>query len=303
MIFYEPNDPCPCDSGKTAQRCCLSLGIWYKEPVQFKAGGGIPGYKNPRCYAQELGNCERKISAEHFISNSILSFIAKPLLTVQKTRWLKEGEKRQVGTDSLKSKILCTRHNSMLAGLDAQAGRFFRAIEKLSSWVMEPSRTKAKDIYLFSGYDIERWLLKSLFGSLASRNVVVGGQVLEPNCLDPVWLRVLFGEREVLTGCGLWTIWTEPETHTVPLGIELESIRSTTLTPPLLHGIRATLIHLTLAVYLYPITNDDPKAQLSRRPLKLTFMSGAEKKYIWLTWRVGTVVTDEVGYQFPQPVA
>jgi hypothetical protein len=61
---------------------------------------------------------------------------------------------------------LCTAHNTALSPLDAEAGRFYRALEDCLH-----GRVSPRHRFLFSGHDIERWLLKTLLGLAASKNL------------------------------------------------------------------------------------------------------------------------------------
>jgi hypothetical protein len=79
--------------------------------------------------------------------------------------WLK-GESRVMTFASMTSNCLCAAHNNALSPLDAVAGQFFQAIKNCGTVSTVPSRR-----YIFSGHDLERWLLKTLAGLSASRSL------------------------------------------------------------------------------------------------------------------------------------
>jgi len=77
-----------------------------------------------------------------------------------------KGEERSIGLSSLTSNCLCQVHNSALSQLDTAAARCFQAIK-----FGDLERTGEGKHYLFSGHDIERWMLKTLANMVASRNI------------------------------------------------------------------------------------------------------------------------------------
>lgn len=83
--------------------------------------------------------------------------------------WLK-GEERALGYSSLTSNCLCRGHNSALSPVDAAAAQFFQAIKSC-----DLERTGPGKRYLFSGHDIERWMLKTLANMVASKNLMRDG--------------------------------------------------------------------------------------------------------------------------------
>jgi hypothetical protein len=165
--------PCACDSGLVAEACCWTPKGWFKAhaSIDLLATGHTGSHK--KCYLRELGTCSDSISGEHPISATVLRAIGEDRLRITGTPWLPQGESRDIGIQSLVSNCLCGAHNSALSRLDAIAGRFYRDIQTTLLDDNAPVRTR-----LFSGHDIERWLLKTSAGLAASKYLGADGEVL-----------------------------------------------------------------------------------------------------------------------------
>lgn len=157
MVFPE-DAPCGCESGKAFGDCHLQDGqvkIAYKNINPT----GSPTFKSvKKCYFAFTNNCDGGISKEHIISRAVLKEITDKLITIEK-----DGMSRIVSIDSssLTTKRMCRRHNSAVNGLDREAGRFIRAIRRVDSVLGNEIKSK-QIICFFHGFDIERWLLKTL---------------------------------------------------------------------------------------------------------------------------------------------
>ena len=150
--------PCPCGSGRPIINCCVTTRVNTSPPLPKTE------FSNPRCYARALHDCTRKMSREHFISESVLKIIEVPNkgMTISGPNWLTEGEERNISLASLTSKVLCERHNAALSPLDGVGKRFFEYIMR---------GIEQSDILMINGYEVERWMLKLLCGYLASGNI------------------------------------------------------------------------------------------------------------------------------------
>lgn len=84
----------------------------------------------------------------------------------QGSPWL-AGEVREVGIGSAASHILCTRHNSALSALDTMAEAVFRRISS-GQVSLANDEHLTSDFTLCSGPLFERWLLKVVWGGVAS---------------------------------------------------------------------------------------------------------------------------------------
>lgn len=164
---------CPCGSNKKGGECCWTETRWFKAPakIDLEATGKHGSHK--RCYLRDLNTCSDKLSSEHMISASVLRVIGEDKIAISGVPWLAQGEAREIGIGSLVSNCLCEAHNSALSRLDQVAGRFYRSILDCLETDNAPIRH-----YLFSGHDIERWMLKTIAGLAASKNLAAGGQRL-----------------------------------------------------------------------------------------------------------------------------
>ena len=118
-------DACPCGSGRLIRDCCIkSCGN-----IRPTDGADI---EHLNCYAKELGKCSKVISGEHWLSANLL-WINEPLghVVIGGVPWLKQLKSQQLPISAVKSKILCTRHNSALSPLDVLGGRFFGAFPSI----------------------------------------------------------------------------------------------------------------------------------------------------------------------------
>jgi hypothetical protein len=178
-------DECPCGSGLLMKDCCLTKTANTTPPLPKT------GFSNPKCYAYPLNDCSEKITAEHFISESVLKIISNSgSLKLGRAPWLPSGEERIVSLQSLSSNILCERHNTALSPLDTNAWEFFQFL----------MGNDDRGIFLVNGKEIERWMLKLLCGAIYSGNAVPAMK----NLTAPIdWLNMLFGSETIPDGCGL----------------------------------------------------------------------------------------------------
>src|SRR4051794_27298208 len=124
--------PCPCGSTRKAWKChATDDGNWRAEPWRANLPDGPTGYSHERCYARTLEDCSTRISREHYLSATLLREIGShPLL--EGLSFL-NGESKRLSVDALASNMLCTRHNTALSPLDAEAERAFSALRKFET--------------------------------------------------------------------------------------------------------------------------------------------------------------------------
>lgn len=149
-------------------------------------------YSNPNCYARELRNCSAETSGEHFLSKSVLRLMERPgEMSIQGPDWLPKNETRVVSSNSLKSNILCKKHNSDLSTLDDIGQKFCRYF--INTKVRQDSLTLNQSL-------LERWMLKLLCGFGAS-----GYSKHFPGWRPSrEWLEILFSDKNLPEGCGLY---------------------------------------------------------------------------------------------------
>lgn len=171
--------PCICGSGQPAGECCWTSHGYHKKPVVVDLHNtGLTG-KHDRCYMSATGACDTKISGEHLISHSVLKVMADKQVELSGVPWLKIGEKKMLGFGALITNCLCTRHNSLLSPIDTVGARLFEAIQKCGT-----SDTGSGLLFLLSGHDIERWMLRSLAIFGVSGNFAIDGAVIDQNFVD-----------------------------------------------------------------------------------------------------------------------
>jgi hypothetical protein len=107
-------------------------------------------------------NCSQAISGEHFVSKAVLSNLNPTALWIS---GLASIPARQLPIGALKANVLCTRHNSALSKLDDMAGKFFRAVGEIYDDLAQRTLSKKPIWHLFSGEELELWLLKTIVGS------------------------------------------------------------------------------------------------------------------------------------------
>lgn len=97
---YPPNNPCLCDSGKKAKKCCYKNKHWHKEPVTINPKQPITNYINHKCYASITCDCSEQISKEHYISQAILKQISagSEYIKIEGTSWISKNDSKQIST-------------------------------------------------------------------------------------------------------------------------------------------------------------------------------------------------------------
>lgn len=165
--------PCVCGTRKLAKDCCWTPNGWFKPPVPIELVNTGNNSSNARCYLRALNSCSDKISGEHMISRTVLESLGKDKVRVSGVPWMKAGEAKEIGINSLVSNCLCEAHNHALSPLDAAAGHFYRTLEDC---LLDDNMVAGT--HLFSGHDVERWLLKVTVGLAASKYLASEREVL-----------------------------------------------------------------------------------------------------------------------------
>jgi len=212
-----PNSLCPCGSQISASQCCLTAMGFHKVPALTVPPPPKTGKSIKSCYANCLTDCESQRSREHYISESLLEYLNRNKgLRLSGFPWNKGGE-QTLPPSALTSKVLCKRHNSALSKLDSIAVRLFQAFDE-----EKVSESGQQLIFLFSGHDIERWLLKILCGLIFSKNVSLEDEA--DLSIPDYWLRILFGEAEFSEEQGLYVCKSRGHRFVGPKGLQLQVI-------------------------------------------------------------------------------
>lgn len=158
-----------------------------------------------RCWASALNECSQDQSREHLVSASI--FPGAKAISVSGFPWCK-GETRMIGLANLTSKILCTKHNSLLSPLDVAAGNAFRklnesAILSNKRLSIQSSKFKVRHFHL-DGLKLERWLLKTLINLCNNTEYFLEPNLKIPGIPSQHQIQICFGKASFLGKSGLY---------------------------------------------------------------------------------------------------
>jgi hypothetical protein len=252
---------------------------WFCAPSRVTPPLPRTGYAHPKCYARQLLDCSAKISLEHVISNDVLQELkhdGKVKIANVRPRAWKVAERNSFalrGPKELRAPILCVRHNNALWAVDSAAGRLNRVLARFDTEMRAPA--VAEEIVLFSGADIERWILKTAVG------LAVAGQI--PHQIDiETAVPMLFGESDFAPMRGLYFSTTAGERvyHSGSVGFDpLTDPRTNTIV-----AFRAIVRGFTFTLMLG--RPDAPHAWGTYRPRTLVFRSadGIARKFLELSW-------------------
>ena len=185
-------DPCTCGSGKPPVDCCFA-------DLDTRPPGDKTGFSHPDCYARDLADCSKEVSREHFISKSVLEMLGTDPLRIRGAHWLPSGKDQTISPTAMTAKVLCTRHNNALSPLDTLAAKFIRFVRGEAPFTE----------LIIQGYELERWILKTLCGFLAQGVVAVNGRPVEVSPPKLASVRTLFERAPIAEGCGLCYIQGE----------------------------------------------------------------------------------------------
>lgn len=269
-----PDVPCPCGSGMPAANCCLTNRGFRKQPASSIPPGPITGNSIERCYAKGLGDCGTRISREHYVSESLLERLnAEEALTVKGLSWT-GNESKKISPRALASKVLCDRHNSALAPLDAIALQIFQAFDERGA-----IGSGKKVLHLFSGYDLERWLLKILCG-LATSNALILDRPADLS-IPEYWLKILFAGMRFPDDQGLYVCRSKGHQFSGPSGLAMQAISG----KGKLSGMGFTICgyELVLSMTGFPSRKFDGR-DFAYRPLEFYATASAFEKSVLFTW-------------------
>jgi hypothetical protein len=150
-----------------------------------------------------LNDCSDDLTGEHFMSEVVLRELADggKTVLVRGFPW-QTNDVKSVGIRALESRMLCGRHNSALSGLDTQAGRLFRVLRGIDSDLR--AGVGRYEVKLFTGVDVERWMLKTLIGLASSGNARERNGTRITWSVPDLWLKILFGPFTFTRSWGLY---------------------------------------------------------------------------------------------------
>lgn len=205
MMNEYSGNTCPCMSGKGIEKCCMQPDGRLHKPYS----GVIPaahevGYAHPDCFLRESNDCSEKISAEHYISKSILNAIrgAEKLVKFGGAAWLPGGRERLLPPEALTCKMLCRRHNSMLHPLDDAALALVKSLVRTFDAELKGG---GNSFTLASGHAFEAWAIKSAIGCIRSGTFADGnGASVKSDAVAPSALLPALRGEPLPQGCGLY---------------------------------------------------------------------------------------------------
>jgi hypothetical protein len=165
------DEPCPCGSTRRAGDCHVNrvTGRWKAPAYAPLLTGASTGISCGGCYASFTNDCSPKLSNEHWLSKGIVLAAGhdRPV-QISGLRWRK-GREHVLPASSMGANILCERHNNALWRLDETAISVFATLDHYQEDQRSQPDLHGNEFDLFSGEDLERWLLKLLWGGTAAR--------------------------------------------------------------------------------------------------------------------------------------
>lgn len=135
---------------------------------------------NKKCYASHLNECDEKMSGEHYVSESVLK-LGGNMVRMAGFPW-QNNKQLDIGIGSLKSKILCTYHNTTLSPLDAEGLIFVKGLKATHSELSERQELSETTLDINAEL-LELWFLKVFVGCM-----IVSGLKDIPK----IWIDYLF---------------------------------------------------------------------------------------------------------------
>lgn len=236
-----------------------------------------------------MGDCGSTISREHYISASLLEFItSEGALAVRGLPWATDKSKK-VSPNALASKVLCERHNSALAPLDAMALRVFKTFDERGA-----PGSGEKLLHLFCGYDLERWLLKAMCGLACSNSFVFDRPA--DSSIPEYWQRILFSGMPFRDGQGLYVCKSKGHKFSGPLGVEIQAISGRGRLSGI--GFKICGYELVLSMSGFPSRRFDGRDS-AYRPMEFYATTDGFEKSVIFSWDgpadLGTISVSVVG--------
>ena len=283
---WPPGGPCPCESGRDFASCCRRPdGSAYKPPALLLSRGLETGDQTPGCYLSGSYDCRGDLSDEHYVSKSLLSAVVGPVATVSGVPWLDTGKTQEIPIGRLAAKVLCERHNGALSPLDAEMGRFIRALSLIYANLGETKSLSRKGLrFLFSGVDIERWFAKAALGLFHSGIAAREREKLKSSgSIHPLVSAALNG-RPFHRPCGLYVLSRAQNSIGNPGVLALAPLSSDQTDRMV--GLRLMFMGVDAAMLLDPqATYGAELLELrSYRPSYMYFRHHSRKHLIALSW-------------------
>ena len=190
--------------------------------------------------------------------------------------WIDYETWKVLPTESLASKILCENHNQALSDLDAQMGRFFRTILDFDEDFNRDS--PKEELAVFSGEDIEKWMLKTVCAMVASSQLATQGQKMDVP-LKREWVDILYNNHSWPEHWGMY--FNVPEDRTINIFKSI-SVQPWTEAGEL-KGVVVSVNEFKFNLILGK--PDNPRDCGIYRPRTMIFSQNGVKKYREISWQ------------------
>lgn len=230
-----------------------------------------------KCFLNSTNDCKGPMSGEHILSRSVLNELSQTKISFSSDRI--SGE---YGLDSapLKTKSLCQRHNSALSPLDTEAARFVKAFKYINESLHQGVYDKNKKFFIFCGYDIERWLLKTAINFYRCEY----SNITKPNFLIPKDIERLISNQNWPPFLGIYL--NAPKAD-LSFNANLSFRMSLVSANNIVCGLNIDLLGLPITLlFLNPYkTNNIEKDFGIYRPNTLVFYKGHDVYTILFVWQ------------------
>lgn len=131
--------------------------------------GARTGLSVSGCYAAMTNDCKGKLTREHWISKGVLLEVSDgKFVRIAGLPWQLPGQIDNLPPGSLGSKVLCERHNNALWPLEADGAHTRTILDRFYLDQISHEDIGGNQFDLVSGEQLERWLLKTIWGATAA---------------------------------------------------------------------------------------------------------------------------------------
>jgi hypothetical protein len=280
-LVVPPDSPCGCGSGRAFGDCCLHDGKITLSPKSITSPAPITGQSISNCFFNSNNDCGGGMSGDHLISAAVLRQITTEKITITGTGFSRSV---YIQDNSLKIKWLCRRHNAALSPLDTLAARLFQAV-LAADFALAQGIIPNQRLYLFEGFDIERWLLKTLLAAYYGR---ISNIVPETHTLPDYTTQLFDHYLPLPLGLYVQTHTREDGQHTLMLARQASLYLITEGT--LVTGIAVSLsgLELKLLIAGNPNSLQSFSHQHVVRPSHVNFFQGDNVIGIATVWMQGS---------------
>jgi hypothetical protein len=286
---WSADGTCPCGSTKIARICCMMPdGHLHRRVRNFAPPGPITNFAHPKCYLRTSRNCGSQISGEHLLSGTVLRLLDESQIRLRGAPWLPDGEIADSRPQDFKANILCKRHNEALSPLDDAAREFFAAVRDMYDDIaVERTLSRKRKWFLFSGEELELWMIKTACGFYEAGFIAQDGVKLrERGLLNPAAFNPLIG-REVIPSCGLHVIASSASQIGLRNSIDVNTILSSD--GQHMTGLTLSFMGLTFFIALDPMASYRAiESAYTYRPGFIQFRNAKRLHSGVLTWPGGT---------------